>query len=212
MSITAKFARSSRAGLFTLLLYGCGTSPLPDYYLLTPNAQPASGASSDLIIGVGPIEVSDFLERPQIAIHSGTNRLEVDELNRWAEPIDRAVIRVMALNLAALLGTEKITGFPWRRDDRPDLAIRIAILALDHRQGQAILGVSWVLVDIESEQPVHQELKRYQQPSSNEPGLLAAAYSDLLAELAADIVNRIRTNASATANVQSPVPASDDSG
>ena len=210
MSMNVQFARSSLAGLITLLLYGCGTSPVPNYYLLTPNAQPASGASSDLIIGVGPIEVSDFLERPQIATHNGTNRLEVDELNRWAEPLDRAVIRVMALNLAALLGTEKITGFPWRRDDRPDLAVRIAILGLDHRQGQAILGVSWALVDTESEQLVHQELKRYQQSSSNEPELLAAAYSDLLAELAADIVNRIRTNASATANAQGPAPASDE--
>jgi uncharacterized lipoprotein YmbA len=212
MSMKSKIRGSSFAGLFTLLLYGCGTSQVPDYYLLTANAQPASGASSELIIGVGPIEVSDFLERPQIAIHSGTNRLEIDELNRWAEPLDSAVIRVMALNLAALLGTEKITGFPWRRDDRPDFAIRIAILALDHRQGQAVLGVSWVLVDTESEQSVHQELKRYQQSSSNEPELLAAAYSDLLVELAADIVNRIRTNANATANAQSPAPASDDSG
>ena len=212
MSMKAKIRGSAFTAILTLLLYGCGTSPVPDYYLLTANAQPVSGASSDLIIGVGPIEVSDFLERPQIAIHSGTNRLEVDELNRWAEPLDRAVIRVMALNLAALMGTEKITGFPWRRDDRPDVAIRIAILELDHRQGQAVLGVSWVLVDTESQQSVHQELKRYQQSSSNEPELLAAAYSDLLVELAADIVNRIRTNANATANAQSPAPASDDSG
>jgi uncharacterized lipoprotein YmbA len=211
MSMTTKFHCTALAGLLTLLS-GCGSSPLPDYYLLTANARPSEGASSDLIIGVGPIEVSDFLERPQIAIHSGTNRLKVDELNRWAEPLDRAVIRVMALNLAALMGTEKITGFPWRRDDRPDVAIRIAILALDHRQGQAVLGVSWVLVDTESQQSVHQELKRYQQSSSSEPELLAAAYSDLLVELAADIVNRIRTNANATANAQSPAPSSDDSG
>ena len=209
MPMIAKFHCSALAGLL-ILLSGCGSSPVPDYFLLTANAQPSIGASSDLIIGVGPIEVSDFLERPQIATHGGTNRLEIDELNRWAEPLDRAVIRVMALNLAALLGTQKITGFPWRRDDRPDVAIRIAILTLDHRQGQAVLGVRWVLVDIASEQLVHQELKRYDQPSSKDPGLLAAAYSDLLAELAADIVNQIRTAKKATAPAQASASMSDE--
>jgi uncharacterized lipoprotein YmbA len=204
MTLNTRLGGAALAGLLTVSLGGCGTSPIPNYYLLTPNAQPSADASSDLIIGVGPIEVSDFLERPQIAIHGGTNRLEIDELNRWAEPLDRAVVRVMALNLAALLGTQKITGFPWRRDDRPDIAVRIAILALDHRQGQALLGVRWVLVDIATERVVHQALQRYEQPSAGEPELLAAAYSDLLAKLAADIVRQIRTTALAN--------ASDDSG
>ena len=204
MTLSTSLSRATLAGLLTVSLGGCGTSPVPNYYLLTPNAQPSADASSDLIIGVGPIEVSDFLERPQIAIHGGTNRLEIDELNRWAEPLDRAVVRIMALNLAALLGTQKITGFPWRRDDQPDIAVRIAILALDRRQGQAVLGVRWVLVDIATERVVHQALERYQQPSAGEPELLAAAYSDLLAKLAADIVRQIRTTALAE--------ASDDSG
>lgn len=201
MSMTARFHCWALAGILTLALalVGCGSSPIPDYYLLTANAQPAAGMSSELIIGVGPIEVSDFLERPQIVIHGGTNRLDIDELNRWAEPLDRAVARVMALNLAALLGTQKITGFPWRRDDTPDIAVRIAILALDHRQGEAVLGVRWVLVDTESEQVTHQALERYAQPASSEPELLAAAYSDLLAKLAADIVRQIQTTVLANA-------------
>ena len=204
MTLNTTLGRAALAGSLTVFLGGCGSSPIPNYYLLTPNAQPSADASSDLIIGVGPIEVSDFLERPQIAIHGGTNRLEIDELNRWAEPLDRAVVRVMALNLAALLGTQKITGFPWRRDDRPDIAVRIAILALDRRHGQAVLGVRWVLVDTASERVVHQALDRYEQPSASEPELLAAAYSDLLAKLAADIVRQIRTTVLAN--------ASDDSG
>ena len=204
MTLNTTLGKAALAGLLTVFLGGCGSSPIPNYYLLTPNAQPSADASSDLIIGVGPIEVSDFLERPQIAIHGGTNRLEIDELNRWAEPLDRAVVRVMALNLAALLGTQKITGFPWRRDDRPDIAVRIAILALDRRHGQAVLGVRWVLVDTASERVVHQALDRYEQPSASEPELLAAAYSDLLAKLAADIVRQIRTTVLAN--------ASDDSG
>lgn len=198
MTLNTSLGGAALSGLLTVFLSGCGTSPIPNYYLLTPNAQPSASERSELIIGVGPIEVSDFLERPQIAIHGGTNRLEIDELNRWAEPLDSAVIRVMSLNLAALLGTQKITGFPWRRDDRPDIAVRIAILALDHRQGQAVLGVRWVLVDTESERVVHQALERYEQPSSSEPELLAAAYSDLLADLAADIVSQIHTLAAAS--------------
>ncbi len=202
MTLNTTLGRAALAGLLTVFLSGCGSSPIPNYYLLTANAQPSASARSELIIGVGPIEVSDFLERPQISIHGGTNRLEIDELNRWAEPLDRAVVRVMALNLAALLGTRKITGFPWRRDDRPDIAVRIAILALDRRQGQAVLGVRWVLVDIASERVVHQALDRYEQPSASKPELLAAAYSDLLATLAADIVSQIHTLAT----------ASDDSG
>lgn len=198
MTVNASIRHASFTGLLTLFLCGCGTSPIPNYYLLTANAHRSAGASSNLIIGVGPIEVAEFLERPQVAIHGGTNRLEIDELNRWAEPLESALLRVMALNLAALLGTEKITVFPWRRDDQPNLAVRIAIMALDHRTGQAVLGVRWVLVDINSEQVIHQALERYEQPASSEPALLAAAYSDLLAVLAADIVRHIHSSTTAS--------------
>ena len=50
---------------------GCATSPPSRFYLLTPIAQEgsASGASTTdqrIAIGVGPVDLPDYLNRPQI--------------------------------------------------------------------------------------------------------------------------------------------------
>lgn len=174
------------------MLIGCGSSPLPNHYLLTANAPPASDVTSELTIGLGPVFVADFLERPQVVTNSGSNRLEVDDLHRWAEPLDAGILRVMVVNMAELLGTERVSVFPWRRDETPDVAVRIILIELDHLGGQAQLGVRWVVVDVASDTVVSQNLSRYTQRSTRGPQDLVQSYSDLFAELAADIASEIR--------------------
>jgi uncharacterized lipoprotein YmbA len=172
----------------------CSTSPVPDYYLLTANVQPAGSFDSDLIIGIGPVAVADFLDRPEVVTHGGSNALEVDDLHRWAEPLERGVSRVVVLNLAGLLGTQNVSVFPWRRDEKPDVGIRLFVITLDHRAGLAVLGVRWLVVDVASDTVVSQRLSRYDKPSAAEPAALVAAYSDLFAELAAEIADVVRTS------------------
>ncbi|MCB1821939.1 MAG: membrane integrity-associated transporter subunit PqiC, partial [Candidatus Competibacteraceae bacterium] len=74
------------AGLF--MLAGCGSTPPTAFYTLSPlsaslpTAQ-TSASRSDVTIGVGPVTVPEFLDRPQIVTRTTANRLDVDEFHRW---------------------------------------------------------------------------------------------------------------------------------
>src|SRR5205823_6032560 len=65
-------------------------------------APPASYA-----VVVGPVSVPASVDRPQFVVQVAPNRVEVDEFNRWAAPLDDGVARAVAGNLATLLGTPK---------------------------------------------------------------------------------------------------------
>ena len=47
-------------------------------------------------IGVGPVTVPDYLDRPQIATRSSSSSLQFSEFDRWAEPLEKNLMRVLA--------------------------------------------------------------------------------------------------------------------
>ena len=58
------------------------------------------------LIGVGPIEIPSYLDRPQIITRMRLHELMLNEHALWAEPLDKALARVIALNLGALTGAD----------------------------------------------------------------------------------------------------------
>ena len=67
---------------------------------------PGTAAAQGPVIGVGPITVPKYLDRPQIVTRSGRNQLALGEFDRWAEPLQDNVLRVLAENLAFLIPTD----------------------------------------------------------------------------------------------------------
>src|SRR5215468_4864188 len=86
-----------------LLVAGC-SSPPAKFYTLSADAPPAS-TTSKLTVVVGPVSVPSVIDRPQIVVTSSANEVTVDEYSRWASPVQDNITRVVADNLAALLGT-----------------------------------------------------------------------------------------------------------
>ncbi len=87
------------------------------------------------------VQVPDYLDRPQIVVRQGENRLSLAELDRWAEPLSRMLPRVFSqeltngplplrVNSSSSAGTE--------------YNIRVRILRLDGEPGGRIhLRASW---------------------------------------------------------------------
>lgn len=173
-----------------LVLTGCigGRSPAPDYHMLTARAQAAGSQISSTSIGVGPVQVAQFLTRPSIVTHGGGNSLKIDDRQRWGEPLDQGVQRVLLQNIAALTGAQ-VRGFPWRQRTIPDYAVRVDILDLDRLpDGSALLEVSWVLEDLKQGRLVHTQQERLTQPVSGGYDALTEAYSQLMTQLSQRIV------------------------
>lgn len=159
-------------------LQGCvgGRSAPEQYYLLTARAERNTSALiNDKTIGVGPVRIAQFLQRPQIVTHGGTTQLKFEHNVRWSEPLDQGIQRVLLQNIAALTGAET-RNFPWRQTATPDYALRIDIADLDKlSNGDSILEVSWILEDLKNARVLKTQQERI---SSSKD------YDDLFAQLA----------------------------
>jgi hypothetical protein len=98
-----------------LLLAGC-SSPDNKYFTLSTEA-PAAPASSaaDRTISVDEVTIPSYLDRPQIVIRQDATRADVHEYERWLEPLDPMLRRVLSADLAGRLGEGHVLDRP-RKD------------------------------------------------------------------------------------------------
>jgi len=77
-----------------------------------PPESPPGNAVSDRehrpTLLVGTIEMPQTLDRPQFVRRSGTNTVELAELDRWSEPLDGMIRRSLADDLAARLPKARV--------------------------------------------------------------------------------------------------------
>lgn len=184
------FAMLSAASL-AVYLAGCvGRSQVSDYHLLTARADASAAAPLNASIGVGPVRIAQFLDRTQIVTHAGGSALQFRDGERWGEPLEQGVQRVLAQNLAALTGAET-RNFPWRQNVTPDYAVRVEIVDLDKlADGSYLLEAGWVVEDLKNSAVVKTQQEKFTlraAPSAT----LAQAYSELLAQLAQRIAAQL---------------------
>jgi len=134
--------------LCLLLLCGCA-SKSPNYYVLHSLQNEAPGvkmakADRNLTIGVGPVKIPEYLERPQMATRSTQNSLQFAEFDKWAEPLEKNLTRVLAENLAILLSTDRVGVFPWAGSMHVLYQVTVDVTQLEYTpDGKAILVASW---------------------------------------------------------------------
>ena len=91
---------------------GCGASAPSKFYTLDSTAVPDGGPVAPYTILVGPVSVPASVDRPEFVVQVAPNRVEVDEFNRWAAPLNDAVARAVAGDLSVLLGTPDVAVAP----------------------------------------------------------------------------------------------------
>ena len=144
----AKVLSSGIAAIFLIyLLLVCGcASKSPNFYVLhsLQNEASAARAENDLIIGVGPITIPEYLDRPQMATRSTPDRLEFAEFDKWAESLAKNLTRVLAENLAVLLSTDRVEIFPWVTNSRVQYQVTVDVMQLERMpDGKVTLAARW---------------------------------------------------------------------
>jgi hypothetical protein len=108
-----------------------------------PEPDPSFGT---VFVGVGPVTLPQYLLRPQFVHRVATNRVDIDEFVRWAEPLDNNFARALAQNLRGLLGTDRIVAFPWLAASDPDYQVRVDVVRFEATTGgQAELLARWTV-------------------------------------------------------------------
>ena len=142
---------AAAALLLAVSLGGCGTSPNSRFYTLTslpPPEKPgdAKNGGKDVVVGLGPVSIPDYLDRPQIAIRSSRNELVLGEFDRWAGSLRSDVARVLMENLSTLMAADAVSVVSWRQGIPSDFRVAVDVSRFDIRSGKdVILKVQWVV-------------------------------------------------------------------
>ncbi|MGD2074524.1 MAG: PqiC family protein [Gammaproteobacteria bacterium] len=142
------------AALLTVLVAGCigsPTRPANFYVLSAEEAPPVAGRTSPappLSIGVGPIELPDLFDRPQIVTRPDPNRIDLAEFDRWGGDLNKDLSRVLAQNLMDRLNTDTVLLHPWSSRRELDFEITIRFFRFDGVLDEAAeLDGVWRLID-----------------------------------------------------------------
>jgi uncharacterized lipoprotein YmbA len=132
------------------LAMGClGSSPKVSLYTMNAVSDSlATSAPDGLAIGVGPIRVPRYLDRPEWVTRKGgsTARLEVDDIRRWAGGFSSNVLSALGENLGAKLDTQQVVVYPAQITFALDYRVGVDFHAFEGIGGDAlVLRASWVI-------------------------------------------------------------------
>ena len=136
-------------GLALLALTGCpGNAPTRLYVLTATTDKPASTSPEGVAIGVGPITLPKYLDRPQIVTRVAANSLDQANLDQWGGDLNDNITRVVATNLSNLLATDRVSLYPWKDGAPVDFQVTMDIGRFDQdKDGNAVLNVFWSIIN-----------------------------------------------------------------
>lgn len=181
-----------------LAVSGCGApTPPPTFYQLEePASAQVGGAGHGAAIGIGPLNVAAYLDRPQIVTRATTHKLKLSEANVWAEPLKESILRVIAVNLSNMLDTNRVFRVP-RRDRSIALAFRVAadIARFDGTLGGDVhLTARWTLYDGKDKALVTRVTIVTEPAAGQGYDTLIAAQNDALQALSREIAEAVKSN------------------
>ena len=139
---------SIAAGLLGLmaLLAGCATTKPTNFYTLSRTTEPevAKLPATGLVIGLGPLTIPQYLDRPDIVTREGANQMRLAEFDKWAESLEPLLTRIMAEDLYSLLDASDVIPIPQRGDVALDRVVEVDINRFDaDASGQVVLDARW---------------------------------------------------------------------
>lgn len=185
------------AMLGTAACIGGRASPATRHYVLSPVIEAPSGGTASpaavLVVGVGPVNLPAYLDRPQMVIRRAPDVIEIREFDQWGEPLRDAITRVVAVNLARLLPESRVVTFPWRSTEDIRYQVVLDIVQMDGPAGGSVaLDARWRVLDRAGSEVVAR-VSRLSEPAG--AGTTAAAMSRALGALSHDIARDLRATA-----------------
>jgi uncharacterized lipoprotein YmbA len=189
------------AGLLALngCLGGPGKTPPTRYYVLNSSSSAENETVSvailkDDTVGVGPIKLSQVLDRPQIIMRTSKNEIRIADLARWAGPLHEMVANVMVDNLTALLPGTEILKFPWPVTIPVTYQVTMDITQFDGMPGgDVILKARWGVLGEDGKRVLANKQSELNEPVGGDTITeMVSAQSRLLEKLCREIAVEIK--------------------
>src|SRR5258708_24991779 len=137
---------AGRLGTLLCVLAGAAAATTPARLSVVPASSSTAMTTLAVCASVGPVSIPAAVDRPQIVVATAANQVRVDDFNRWSSPLQENLSSVIAENLAALLGSSRVTRFPKTSSADADFRVAIEVTRFESVPGQwATLDAAWTV-------------------------------------------------------------------
>ena len=198
-----KFPYFNSGVLFIFLALACSgclsvaNSPTPRFYALQSisagQISKKINIAEPIIVGIGPVKIPEYLNRPQIATQTTNSVLAFAEFDRWAEPLQSALPRIISEDLSALMPAATFCTSPWGMDIPVKYQVIMDVVRLESRMDDNLsLAVQWSLINLENKKMMLMKRSKFSKPIEphNYAGL-AETLSKECAALSAEIAEAL---------------------
>jgi uncharacterized protein len=198
-----------RSCLLLAALAGCAQGQPTRYYTLSTVTEPAAAAQPQKgpVIGLGPLTLPQYLDRPGIVTRAGANQMRMGEFGQWAEPLEPMLARIMAEDLYALTGANDVILMPQRGNLPLDRVVEVDFNRFEANEaGEVKLDARWRIYRGNEETLVADGRSLLVEQGAPVPDYdaIVAAMSRAVGQLGQDIAAAIATKAPAKARQPRP--------
>ena len=215
MRSRARAHLSTLAGALLVLATGCGSSPEPIFYALSPTrsviqaqapapAQPspqagarqpgAAQAGAPHAIRIRRPGLAGYLDRPEIVRRVVEFRLGVASNERWGEPLDMMVARVLAEDIQQRVPGASVFTAEGAITADPDATVEVDVQRFDVGETGEVNLVAQVAVERGATHTAAatQAVRLGARPRADTTAALVSTMSDLLGQMADQIAAMLR--------------------
>jgi uncharacterized lipoprotein YmbA len=178
-----------------LLFAACGSSPPARFYSLQAlDLAYQPDAKEAVVMYVGPLRLPEYLARPQIVTRGDGSEMLIDDYHRWAEPLEDAIPRIVAVNVDNLVEGVIVVAFPSSNVLESDYRLQGSIVRFDaDATGRAVLIAQWGISKPDGDFLVPPRKSRYEALASptGDPGAVATALNDTVAQFSREVAAEI---------------------
>jgi len=186
-------------GLSLLIPAGCARTLPAQFYVLSPLQgtvleESVREKTSVFSLGIGPVEIPEYLDRPQIVTRANEHEIRLAEFNKWAEPLHDNISRVLTENLTGLLYADAFIVHPWRGSRSIDYRLSLDVIRFDGSLSDTVsLVARWSIFGKGGKKLLLRKKSSYTEPvRSPDYEALVSAQSSALAALSREIAGGIR--------------------
>lgn len=151
MQLSRLLARIATAALLLPLAACTFSSPPATFYTLTTLVpeevdSAALGTAKRMTVAIGPVEIADYLARPEVVVRSSANTLKIAASERWGGSLRNNVNRTLLDNLALLLGPVGYRIVSWETPIPADYRMAFSVNRFERDENsRVVLEADWQL-------------------------------------------------------------------
>jgi len=181
--------------LVSALVTGCSGSPRVTYYSLETATKTGitKTANKEMpVISVYTTTFPELVDRPQIVERLDSNRIEILEFHRWAEPLKSAVPRILADNLSRLLESDRVFSYPQNAGSDADYRVFVDFQRFESEGNAVSVEALWKINRTTNGGQKSGRVRIREVTGGEGFEAVIAAYNRALTSLSSDIAQALR--------------------